>query len=423
MKRAATPEGLWAALPTELYRQIFVLAYQQASKEHRKGWTREALSPGGSFYTLRIMCRKFHDVFVQEPLLYRDLHIMSCDTSHKLLRWVAKHHGAIQNVVMTVRNPCLEDVLLALHGAGDRLRAACIHSAIKLTILRLINFQDLVQLSLCLPDADRLSLQALGYLPKLTKLELAEGNFTDLDAMSQLTSLELAEAEGQCSREAKWVASMLELHVGASSDLSQFHGSGSLAACSQLRALSCCSSTIGEEDGEDPTFGYSACRIVSAASKLTALTSLNLGFTDNDITMYCYWLTALTGLRSFTGCFNLKMVIFPRSVSLLSNLTALDLSARVGQVWLDFDWTAFKCLCTVMLGGNLRIGYGLHGLAALPALEQVRFQYMDRSLDDIHHQVAEFKHMVSAESPNVLVEVHAGHHRSKHQKHPGSSVV
>ena len=427
MKSTATPQGLWAALPTELYRQIFALAYQQALQGHGKFGIRDesALSPGGSFYTLRTVCRKFREVIVQEPLLHRDLYIMSRDTSHNLLRWVVKHHDAIQNVVMTVRNPYLEDVLLALHGAGDHLRAACIHSAIKLTILRLVNFQDLAQISLCSPDADRLSLQGLGYLPKLAKLQLAEGTFTHLDAMSQLTSLQVASAEGECSHEATWVTSVLELHLWAESSLTRFHRTGGLAVCSQLRALTFCDATIDLEHGEGPDFWYNACRVVSAVSTLTALTSLNLGFTDREITLDCIWLTALTGLRSFTGSFKLDSVSIPESVSLLSNLTALELSAWKGRAWLDFNWTAFTLLCTVMLGGDFRLEYGLRGLAALPALEQVRFQYMDRASAGTNQQVAEFKQMVSVESPNVLVEVHAGHHRCKHQfsPRPGSRVT
>ena len=205
------------------------------------------------------------------------------------------------------------------------------------------------------------------------------------DSARYLTCLSLSCCKIECSQDCVFSTSLVELHLDRA-QLMRFHDQG-VAACSNLRTLSCDDAVVGATNAAYTLNLLShSCVFPANFSLLTALTTLDLVLDDGECEgqIELSWLTGLTALHQ-ARLSNLpyELVVLPGGISSMCNLRNLSISAswygnKPGWIECLFDWKSLVSLERVKLSGNLRLfeQFDLSGIMELRNLKVVFIEYV-----------------------------------------------
>lgn len=207
-----------------------------------------------------------------------------------------------------------------------------------------------MDLTIC--SSVRISLQPLRAFLHLESLHL-EGNSGDYnakythldDSATHLTCLSLTCCLIECSQTCVCSASLLTLRLEGA-QLLRFHDQG-VAACSDLRTLSCVDAVVGATDAAYTlNLQEEACIIPADLSLLISLTTLEFQAGDwvcgGEIELS--WLTGFTALhQARLSWVPYKVMVLPECICTMCSLKDLSIIADYdGRIECWFDWKALK---------------------------------------------------------------------------------
>ncbi len=348
-------------LSSDLWAKIFTILGSEG--EFCDGVIDRRLTSQAYFFGLRLVCKKFNDVFEANSRFFSSLVVSSTfppQACPGLLTWLSKHRTKIQNVATTCGSPCLEIVLsgLLLVAAPTLTTISllhCTHSALHLMSgLRTLHTREL-------HSVDQLDLTPFAEIAFLQCLILDDCTCTTSQLPVHLTKLDLSEGSDLAADPACSCLTSLQTLVLWDSHLSGLHPN-SLSSCTALQELDCFRCSVGATNVNERL--QLSCEgsfwIPSGFSALTGLARLNLEFACNNrephiVDMSClYSLTTLQRLVFQSGSLD---------VTMSAGLTNLDVYLRieVGEydsadeipqplhLNLQVDWQGMKALQQVII--------------------------------------------------------------------------
>ena len=333
------------------------------------------------YHQLRLVCRRFRNIFQQHLQLSRQVMLSCCFTHDSLLSfysWLQRHETAVQSIKIFSHTQFLEPALKALKDLAPGLVNVQVRSCSPSAVVLLSFFTSMVVCQLqsrqCLDISD---LQAA---PSLRSLGLQGDNkltsqFTALQLPRHLTELTLNAAKMHIAESCKCVTSLRVLTVSGG-EIHGLHDQG-LPACSKLQALSCWSDSLftSKDSGCFSTIPNSVHFL--SASELSALSCIRELSVDCT---YTAWpevvvdlnpLFALKGLESLWLQWDTYLGAEPLQVQsgiiALSRLSQIHLVSRF-EVCLDVDWQLMCVLQSLTVNCRLRCDERMLDLSRLTTL-------------------------------------------------------
>ena len=177
-------QAQWAQLPGNLWATIFSCHHPgtvNSLTPCSRPW--ESTSSQEWFLWLRTVCQAFDEVFEEHHLPSSILigdQVQSCDLPI-LVDWLRYRHTSIKTIKLSQSSPWVETTLAALQSPNTSLGA--VHLAGSnipdTAMLMLSSFRTITQCAFDAPKPGVVNLQPLQGLPRLTKLTLINGNFTE----------------------------------------------------------------------------------------------------------------------------------------------------------------------------------------------------------------------------------------------------
>lgn len=355
------------------------------------------LEAQAEYYQLRLVCRKFNQVFRQQHQLCRGLAVpvsLSDEMLQSLESWLQEHGSFVQNLAAYCGSPVLDSAIDLLAGPPPQLASVflcdCDHSAIN----KLSVFTSLTSCELVGPDVNVLDLSPLQPLANLQKLVVADGLFKTNQLPPHLTNLTLNHAVVTAAKQSSCVTSLKKLRL-LESQLIGLHPDG-IAACSAVQLLLCGQGCLHAGMGHL----FLACSrelpftVPPGLSSLEKLTYLSLAIASTgallpyDVAQYGHDLSCLQGLTSLEelGVHSCSDDIFvPSGVTALQKLSRLSLSVAPHQeggggdmpsVILEVDWSALQMLKSLYIGAPAFIcRRSIVGLATVKQLAHITFDH------------------------------------------------
>ena len=167
----------WTQLSVEVWGKIFTTLEGDVIWPDKKSFFDDNDSEDWEwFYSLRTVCRSFHEVFTKQPKLFRALALFrppDSTESLQLIDWLNSHHSSIQNLSAQCGSPWVELVLTTLLHHQSPLRSVTLTNANTTAGCLLSRFESLTNCTLNLPTAaGAMSLSAFQALPQLDTLIL-----------------------------------------------------------------------------------------------------------------------------------------------------------------------------------------------------------------------------------------------------------
>ena len=236
-------QSFWAELSPEVWAAVFSSLQPDQLPLHSltDGWEQKW------FYKLQTVCKSFIRIFKTHPELYSIL-VPSSRRTNKcqlaaLTDWGESHSGPVKTKVDAPGGPSLEAAVAGLQLGMPVMTRVMLSQCPAEAILLLATFKCLSEcvLSSVGPKLSCFySLAPVRGLPLLTKLVLEGGTYDDVGAAEHLTSLQLINASGDCSRAGPrccFAKTLLELRLRGAG-LFSFH-EGGITACGGLQLLEC----------------------------------------------------------------------------------------------------------------------------------------------------------------------------------------
>lgn len=191
------------------------------------------------YYRLRLVCRKFDQVFRQQGQLCRGLALPSCLSDHpqKLDFWLRDHSSYVRNLAAYCGSPGLDAVMEALVGPPPKLASVFMCNCSISALNKLSVFTSLTTCELVQPEGSTQDLAPLQPLASLQKLTLTDGLFTTTQLPPHLTNLTLTSADVTVVEQCLCVTSLKKLRL-FECQLNGLHPNG-IAACSAIQELAC----------------------------------------------------------------------------------------------------------------------------------------------------------------------------------------
>ena len=189
---------------------------------HRMSLTKHA---SRLLHQLPSVCKRFKNVFVENPSLRSVLILKTMESSQELIaltEYITRHHGCVEVVVAR----CCQQLLSPLFAL------ATLRSPVKTLWVAFCDFEvaadkialssQFGSLSTCMLDFDPrgrflsdpgVSLLPFRNLHHLNHLQLHGGTFLYLNALMHLTFLSLRQSSADCSKDLQSAESLLELHL------------------------------------------------------------------------------------------------------------------------------------------------------------------------------------------------------------------
>lgn len=372
-----SPEGQhqvpWLQLSSELWGLIFSRLKPVTVTD--VGFARSRTSSQAAYHGLKMVCKRFHTVFEEDPKLSSTLILPKSVAGSRvlsLLRWIRKHYDCVEHLSAVGDTPWLHAALALL--VDGCLMSACFAHISHPPLTLMPSFQCLRHCAISFPENRQLSLHALAALPKLTSLALEHGSFTDMNAAAHLTSLSLSLSDASCSGDCTCVTSLLKLEL-AWSKLQNFHKRG-LYACSHLQYLYCeMSGVSGAARANEFGLAHDIC-VMPDIQKLTALTRLE--FCTEQLVCSLDWIADLRSLKCVEAFNSGCGMHMPASMSCLTNLQDLKVvcTTREDKAKLDIavDLTALVSLQSVYLSSAIITCSSLVPLTCLKSLKCIAFK-------------------------------------------------
>ena len=356
----------------------------------------EEVSPEEEYHqlhSLRLVCKKFDDVFKEHPELSARLFLgvsFSAKAFMSLLEWLQRDSTVVQELVATcgsVRSEAtLSGAIVAANKPFHSLKRAVLHGPSDSAASMLALCTNLT--SCHFEDFHILDLEPLQALPHLSELSLHRGFRADkVGKLANLIDLDLVYVDAHCGATAQFVHGLKRLSVNGCT-IEGLHDRG-IAACSDLQCLSlvgCCIPALSGQYALDMTVGndksshpLSLTRHLSDLMQLTSLQlcgSVEAGFERPSV----FLLTNLV-------CLDLKFYVdseviqymLTDQLGVLHNLEhfAFSLSAPKGStLTLEVSWHLMPLLQTVNIAATRSIfDDRILGFAKLTALKSLELNF------------------------------------------------
>ncbi len=344
------------------------------------------------YYRLRLVCRKFDQLFRHQGQLCRGLALPACITDEMLQNlgsWLREHSSYVRNLAAYCGSPGLDAALEALAGPPPKLASVFLCNCSISALNKLAVFTSLTSCELVEPQGSTLDLTPLQPLANLQKLILTEGMFTSTLLPPHLTNLTLTHASMTAAEQCSCVTSLKKLRLFAS-HLIGLHPEG-VAACSAVEMLTCVQGQIYAGIGhfsldctQDAPFkvplGFSTLNNLKDLSLVIASTGAPLPF---DAAQYGHDLSCLQGLillEKLCVRSTSEDVFVPSGVTALHKLSCLHLGVanEIGDdehsVILDVDWAALQMLKSLHINAPTFVCQrSIVGLATVKQLAHVEW--------------------------------------------------
>ena len=412
-------ENLVDQLPVELWKRIF-----QSLRPDSKGTVNSLwedadleceiaalLSDQARFYQLKLVCSRFHQVFLQHPELSDEVILAKGNASNlmpSLLLWLRRFAKSVYTVTTFGNSQYQDTVLGCLSCLESELAHAYLTGVSSATIHILASFSSLRGCELNMPERI-LDLQPLRLLACLSDLSLAGGTFTNLSIGSQLTSIHIETSHASCLQGPNHASSLrsLQCHHAA---LFGFHERG-LSGCISLVKLAL-TETVFHAAMPEETFAVGNCVEISIPgnmSDLTQLSSLSIELASSSPAEFVLdWICTITSLVELDV--NVQSECLVRdSLTLLSRLTSLKVSNLADEsddqlLCFDVSWHAMQALQHIELTGPLAFDDGIIELTTLQHLSVVSFSELypkHRAASSL----ARLAYQLAAHCPHVSVKI------------------
>lgn len=214
-------ENVVDQLPVELWKRIF-----QSLRPDSKGTVNSLwddadpecdiaalLSDQARFHQLKLVCGRFHQVFLQHPELSAEVILAKGNASNlmqSLLLWLRRFAESVYTVTTFDNSPYQDMVLGGLSCLESELAHAYLTGVCSATIHGLASFSSLRRCELNMPE-NILDLQPLQFLACLSDLSLAGGTFFNLSVGSQLTNIHMESSRASCLQGPNYASSLKSL--------------------------------------------------------------------------------------------------------------------------------------------------------------------------------------------------------------------
>ena len=339
--------------------------------------TKYTFSQQASFYRLRLVCKRFNDVFLEYPDLCQDLvyRQQQADTLNpSLVVWLKRYHTSVQTLTAYCSNSALLHLLDMLASSENRLQSVLVQNYLGGPLPSFAPFAHLTTLEVSAPEDGYLDLSTLQLSTSLQTLVMQDGVFETASLPPNLTNLYLADCDVKSYQGCSCVTSLARLKL-LNSLLRGLHHQGVLA-CHALEGLTCLQSFVSAMDRNlDLSFGYEPFRMPLGLSALTSLRCF-------DATIATTTTLTLDAFYELTSLQDLKVHVCGASLwansgmSQLSMLTSLTLLASGGKkdvgVQLSVEWLGMQALQVLDITCDcFSFGRDILGLVSLKSLRQV----------------------------------------------------
>lgn len=409
-------KAAWSQLSTDIWAVVFGLVQNQLRLDEMCMWCmpdEEQQDLQAEFFSLRLVCKKFEEVFAHHPGLQRSVFISRAfqgPALANLVQWLTRHN-AVENLVVADRS-CLEVLLTALQLTHCPVKRANIYTPETSSCISLLSALSL--LHSCQLTATRettVDLSSLQALPHLESLGLHQGTFDKLNALPYLTALTLTHSTAGCWQNARCATSLLKLRLEDSRVCGLTDG---LSACCNLTSFICEDGLITAAENHVHFDRESSPQGVLQLTALSSLTHLSVAFGQDIVAqeqpepLQVNWLYQLTLLQSLSIKFYGRRLCLSKDLCSLSQLTCLQLNADSSreygdvEIQLCFPWTAFVFMNKVCLGGaHFVFGVNLSELATLDRLQQISIHTTTGPHAPILGQVCGLAYVLAVKKPQV----------------------
>ncbi len=383
MLKSETPMDFANGLSLELWAQIMSLLVSGVPEETAKRLLSpkrifsQQLSQQASFYRLRLVCKRFNEVFLEYPDLCRVLVFrqQQADTlSPSLVAWLKRYHTYVQSLAAYCGNSALIQLLEMLSSSKNHLQSVLVQNNLCGFLPSFAAFHLLTVLEVVAPGDGPVDLSTLQLSKSLQTLVMQDGTFETKSLPPNLTYLFLAKSKLTSYEGCSCVTSLTRLNL-VDSSLLGLHSQG-LLACHALVRLTCLESCITAMDMQQClTFNRNSFVLPLGLSALTSLRYFDATIASTStVTLYAF--RELTSLQDLTVRARGASLWANSGLSQLSMLTSLRLLARCANqnagVQLFTEWYGMQALQVLDITCDyFSFGRDILGLVRLENLRQV----------------------------------------------------
>ncbi len=218
MLNSAVPEGFANGLSLDIWAQILSLLGSGVAEETDLITlsTKYTFSQQASFYRLRLVCKRFNDVFLEYPDLCRRLVFrqQQADTLNpSLVAWLKRYHTSVQTLAAYCGKSSLIQLLDRLASNNNRLQSVLVQRYLGGSLLSLAPFAHLTALEAVAPRDGFLDLSILRLSNSLQTLVIQDGMFETGSLPPNLTNLYLADSDVESYQDCSCVTSLTRLKL------------------------------------------------------------------------------------------------------------------------------------------------------------------------------------------------------------------
>ena len=317
-------------------------------------------------HQLKLVCKQFKSIFESHPEIVQRLLLdahFSVALVPSLLGWLHQTKGAIR-VLQSSCTSSLLDVVMAGLFLAPNISIVAGYDVSACTVSLVGTYKRLEKCSFMNRKNEYLCLAPLGALPKLRQLML-QGHFKELHHLTGLTRLQCFSSRVAGAQEFPPKLRHLELN---DSELVGVHVQ-TLPACTALTHLLLENVSL-KGNNAYVYLDRNLSVVPTNIGQLTQLQTLHLG-TLNDAEegpVELKWVSELTSLQELSMQFDLSSGNIFQHVSLLTNLTFLDISGfdTLNEAYLlhvKFDWPKLQALRSLFIDSKrLHLHHNIFGL-------------------------------------------------------------
>ncbi|KAL3161966.1 hypothetical protein ABBQ38_009046 [Trebouxia sp. C0009 RCD-2024] len=388
-------------LSAELWTQVFLRLSLNQWQPHTGGLRVEDFESYPDLHRLKLVCKKFRDVFLEHHELSNVLFMrqnLKPQALPGLLTWLQRHSNDIGCLVAHCGDPYVNATLTHLTGT-QKLTATHIHGATAPQVQILSMCASVNTCTLSRPPQD-LDVNCLKTLPKLTDLHLERGVFYNVPLTSQLTLLVINKAGVYASVFCKQGCGLQALYM-THSEVNRLQDG--ICARTALKSLSCKGSLV--------TASQDACKLATdilSSTDLRGLTALrqlkNLELETRKAypsLQPVYVLDLLEHLH-ITGDISIHVTA---GLSRLSNLTSLQITGASGAsrplIKLDVQWHNMRALQEVHVVNVNFVTIDMVALTDLNYLRTVDFENSQPAGSASMRHFANMIHSLGLKRPGI----------------------
>ncbi len=379
MPKSEAPQDFANGLSLELWAQIISLLLFGVAEETEMRFLspNRTFSQQASFYRLRLVCKRFNEVFLEYPDLCRGLVFrqQQADTlSPSLVTWLKRYHASVQTLAAYRGNSALIQLLEMLSSSKNHLQSVLLQNHYCGPLPSFAPFDHLTTLEVVAPGDGPFDLSTLQFSKSLQTLIMEDGTFETESLPPNLTYLYLAGSKLTSYEGCSCVTSLSRLSLVHSSLLG-LHSQG-LLACHALERLTCLESCITAMDMQQLLmFNNNSFILPLGLSALTSLRCFDATIASTStltLDAFCE-LTSLQDLTVRVCGASLWANSGLSQLSMLTSLTLLACSANQNAgVQLVTEWLGMHALQVLDISCDyFSFGRDILGLVKLESLRQV----------------------------------------------------